>query len=153
MKDDGFQFDSGSPPPPPPPQKPLFHPAQPSERPLDWNKELQKQLTPALFVLVTLPRVLSQGQRAKARTFRGCGKGGGRRRGNSSCVFSHSVTGVLAPLEDMCSPRAPLSSTHSLWLGPAPSAKPLRQTPPPPWHRLLQAAARAKSPPEGRAFR
>lgn len=61
----------------------------------------------------------------------------------SSCVFSHSVTGVLAPPEDMCSPRAPLSSTQSLAhsvFGPAPSttlsAPP--PTPPPPWHHFLQ---------------
>lgn len=61
----------------------------------------------------------------------------------SSCVFSHSVTGVLAPPEDMCSPRAPLSSTQSSSLTrfrPSPLHHPLcpPPTPPPLWHRFLQ---------------
>lgn len=47
-----------------------------TERPLDRNKELQKHSHLLSLFSSLCPRVLSQGQRAKARTFRGCGKEG-----------------------------------------------------------------------------
>lgn len=120
-----------------------------TERPLVGNKELQKHSHLLSLFSSLCPEFCPKVKGQRQGLLGDAGRGGGGGWGDSSCVFSHSVTGVLAPLEDMCSLLGhPLSSTHSLWLGPAPSASPSATLAP-----LPAAAARAKSPPEGRAFR
>lgn len=113
----------------------------PSDRALDWNKDSQKHSHLLSFVLCTLLQAWSQGQRAKARTFRGMAGGGaelvlclftqchGRFGSSGGHVLPsgptelHSLARSLAPPSLHHHPLCPPTNTTALAPLPAAAAR------------------------------